>query len=150
LLQGVLLLYKGVSYHYLNRPELRHAAFDEARILMENRLKEVPESYYCHSILGFALCGLGQKEQAIREGEIAVELISDDQYLGPSLLEGLARIYACVDEEDKAIDILEQLMETHYSEPISVWDLKKNVSWNPLRDNPRFQKLIEKYSGKKS
>ncbi|UCE19576.1 MAG: tetratricopeptide repeat protein [Gemmatimonadota bacterium] len=144
--QGLLLVYKGVSHHYLNQPELRHAAFDEARILMENRLNEVPESHYCHAILGIALCGLGRKEEAIREGEIAVELISDDRFLGPSLLESLARIYACVDEGDKAIDILQQLMETHYDGAISVWNLKKSVSWDPLRDNPRFQRLIEKYS----
>ena len=81
---------------------------------------------------------------------MAVEIASDDLFLGPAFLEDLARVYATVKEEDKAIDLLEQLMETHYDDAISVWDLKKSMIWDPLRNNPRFQRLVEKYSGAES
>ena len=63
-----------------------------------------------------------------------------------AFLEILAVIYAWVDEEEKAIDILEQLMESYYVSGISIWNLKKVMRWDPLRDNPRFQQLIEKYA----
>ncbi|UCE19254.1 MAG: protein kinase [Gemmatimonadota bacterium] len=144
--QGLLLLFKGFSYHYVNKPERSRAAFDEARILMEQRLKEVPKSSFCHAILGLALCRLDRKEEAIREGKLAVEITSDDRYLGSTFLEFLAVIYAWVDEVEKAIDLLDQLMESHYYNSVSIWDLKKSIRWDPLRDNPRFQRMIEKYS----
>ncbi len=55
----------------------------------------------------------------------------------------LAYVYSIVGEYDKALDEIELLLTIPYN--FTTWDLKLNPFWDPLRDNERFQKLIEKY-----
>ena len=92
--------------------------------------------------LGLALAYLGRKEEAIREGERGVELapVSKDAYNGPYFQHQLARIYMLVGEHEKAIDQLEPLLKIpYYLSP--AW-LKIDPNFDPLRKNPRFQKLV--------
>ena len=89
-----------------------------------------------------AYLGDGHKEEAIREGLRAVELapLSKDAFSGPYLQTLLARIYMLVGEPDKAIDQLEPLLKVPcFLSP--AW-LAINPFYEPLRSNPRFQKLV--------
>src|SRR4029079_12806419 len=95
-----------------------------------------------HAILGSALAYLGRKADAIREGRRAVELISPakDGYTGPYLQHQLVRIYLLAGEEEKALDQLEPLLKIpYYLTP--AW-LKIDPMFDPLRKNPRFQRLV--------
>jgi serine/threonine-protein kinase len=95
-----------------------------------------------HAILGTALAYLGRKADAVREGRRAVELVptTRDGYTGPYLQHQLVRIYILVGENDKALDELEPLLKTpYYLTP--AW-LKIDPMFDPLRKNPRFQRLI--------
>jgi len=92
---------------------------------------------------------LGRKDDAIREGRRAVELKpeSKDAYDGAIMNCFLALIYARVGENDLAIPLIERLLRTpgavdtvNYS--ITVNDLKLRSEWDPLRSDPRFEKLI--------
>ena len=78
-------------------------------------------------------------------GKRAVELlpVEKEAWRGTYRIEDLARIYTVVGEYDKAIDKLESLL----SRPgmLSVNILKLDPVWDPLRDHPRFQRLLEKY-----
>ena len=121
------------------------AYYDSTRIHLEARTEERPDDERFRSALGIAYAALGRKEAAIREGELAVELIpvSKEAVRGVRRLEDLALIYATVGEYDAAIDQLEILLSvpSHTSAPM----LRIDPAWDPLRDNPRFQALLAKY-----
>jgi len=90
--------------------------------------------------VSFAYAGL--KEKAIREGLHAAELlpISKDAYMGPYIQHQLARIYILAGEPEKALDHLEPLLKIPYY--LSPGVLKIDPNFDPLRSNPRFQKLV--------
>jgi len=124
-------------------------AFEQARPAFEAALKEAPESADRHANLGWLYAFMGRKDEAIREGRRAVELKpeSKDAYDGAIMNSYLALIYARVEKKDLALPLIERLLKTpgavdsvDYS--ITVNDLKYRWEWDPLRDDPRFQKLI--------
>jgi eukaryotic-like serine/threonine-protein kinase len=115
---------------------------EEARRAFEEQLRAAPEDSGRRVALGLALAHLGQKEQAIREGERGVALlpVSRDAEFGPYYQHQLARIYVLVGEPEKALDQLEPLLKIPYL--LSPGWLKIDPNFDPLRKNPRFQKLI--------
>jgi tetratricopeptide (TPR) repeat protein len=131
----------------MGKQELAHKKYETARVLLETKIQADPEDARYHSALGIALAGLGRKEGAIREGLRAVEIlpISKEAWQGAYRLEDLARIYAMVGEEDRAIDTLERLMSVPID--LGVVALKLDPSWKSLRNHPRFQELIRRYGG---
>jgi serine/threonine-protein kinase len=69
--------------------------------------------------------------------------VSKDAFGGPDYVEGLAQIYVMVGEYDAALDQIEYLLSIPYW--LSVPSLRIDPLWDPLRNHPRFQKLLEKY-----
>ncbi len=130
-------------YMYMHKKELAKKYFDDARDILESKIEESPENERFHSSLGIAYAGLGRKQEAIREGQLGIELLpmAKDAWGGPFRVEDLARIYVMVGEFDAAIDQLEFLL----SKPgeLSIPLLRLDPAWNPLREHPRFKKLIE-------
>ena len=94
--------------------------------------------------LGLRMRHSDSKEDAIREGKRAIELlpVSKDAVWGPNCVVTLALIYALTGEEDAAIDRIEYLLSIPASE-MSVPLLRIDPRWDPLRNNPRFQKLLQ-------
>jgi len=133
-------------HHLRKEPQLARASYDAARILLEKELKERPEDPRVHSSLGIVYAGLGYKNEAIREGKLAADLypVSKDAYDGPARLADLALIYVMVGQYDAALDQIEHLLSIPSA--ISVSLLRLDPLWDPLRNHPRFQKLLEKYS----
>ena len=86
---------------------------------------------------------LGLRDKAIREAQKAVDLIpvSKDALDGPEYLAHLAETYTIAGEYDAAIDKLEYLLEIPAG--VHPGELKVDPLWVPLRDNPRFQRLLE-------
>ena len=121
------------------------AYYDSARITYEERVRDDRNDYAAHGNLGIAYAGLGRREEAIREGKLAVEILplSRDALAGTGRILALAKIYAMVSEQDEAIDQLEVLLSI--PSDISVPLLKIDPQWDPLREHPRFQALLEKY-----
>jgi len=115
---------------------------DEARRAFEKQLLATPQDPQRHAILGVTLAYLGQKEVAIREGEHAVTLepVAKEAMDGPYLAHQLVRIYMLVGEPEKALDQLEPLLKVPYF-LTPAW-LKIDPNFDPLRKNPRFQKLV--------
>jgi tetratricopeptide (TPR) repeat protein len=114
----------------------------KARAVFEQQLGDAPNDPQLHSLLGLSLAYLGKKDEAIREGERAVALrgIARDGIQGPGDVWQLSRILTIVGEQEKAIDRLEQVLKVPaYLSP--GW-LKIDPNFDPLRKNPRFQKLV--------
>jgi serine/threonine-protein kinase len=125
--------------------QLERAYYDSARSMLEIRIEQHPDDERYRTALGIAYAGLGRKEDAIREGRLGVELLpmSKEAWRGAYRAEDLARIYTMVGEYDAAIDQLEALLAV--PSPTAVPMLRIEPTWNPLRDYPRFQALLEKY-----
>ena len=115
---------------------------EEARKAIEEQLRAAPDDAQRHVDLGLALAYLGRKEEAIREGErgVALDPVSKDARNGPYFQHQLARIYMLVGEPEKALDQLEPLLKIPYY--LSPGWLKIDPNFDPLRKNPRFQKLV--------
>ena len=128
---------------YMNKNELAKKYYDEARSFLESKIQERPEDARFHSSLGIAYAGLGRKEDALREGKLGVKLlpVSKEAMRGLSRVEDLARIYVMVGEYDEAIDQLEYLLSIPSRLTIPL--LRLDPAWDPLRNHPRFKKLIE-------
>ena len=86
---------------------------------------------------------LGRKEDAINEGKKAVELLPEfeDAVEGPKATAALAEIYASVGEHDEAFLLLDHLLAVPNG--LTVPQLRLDPVWDPLRADPRFQKLCE-------
>ena len=112
---------------------------------MEEQLRNRPEDPWLHGFLGQAYAGLRRKEDAIREGKRATELlpISKDAIMGPIFLTDLAAIYAKVGEHQEALDQIEYLLSIPSF--LSIQSLQLESRWKPLWNHPRFQELVEKY-----
>jgi tetratricopeptide (TPR) repeat protein len=115
---------------------------EEARRAFEEQVKAAPQNAQRRVLLGLALAYLGRKEEAIREGNRSMELtpVTRDAALGPYDQHQLVRIYILVGENEKALDELEQLLRIPYD--LSPAWLRIDPNFDPLRKNPRFQKLV--------
>jgi serine/threonine-protein kinase len=91
---------------------------------------------------------LDQKQEAIAEGRRAVELLpeSEDAFDGPQITAVLAQIYAWTGELDEAFRLLDHLLIVPNGLTVPI--LKLDPAWDPLRKDPRFQALIDKYRPK--
>jgi serine/threonine protein kinase/tetratricopeptide (TPR) repeat protein len=116
---------------------------DSARAGFEERLVGSPDDAQSHMFRGLALAYLGRKAEAIAEGERGVALlpIAKDTYLGPYMQHQLVRIYIETGEYEKALDRLEPLLKVPYN--LSPGWLRIDPTFDPLRKNPRFLKLVE-------
>jgi TolB-like protein/Tfp pilus assembly protein PilF len=124
--------------------------FQDAQPVFEDAVKEAPLSAIRHANLGWLYAFMGRKEDAIREGRRAVELKPETKDAVDGVIVNcyLALIYARVGEKDLAFQLLERLLKTpgavdsvDYS--ITINDLKHRWEWDPIRSDPRFQKLLE-------
>ena len=117
-------------------------AFDSARVMLEALVDEHPTEPRYRSALGLALAGLGRAEEAVREGEEGLRLMPPEReaWRGTWQVGQLARIYAMTGRVEEAIDRLEYLLSSPSDE--SVWTLRLDPSWDPLRENPRFRALV--------
>jgi len=140
-------LLKAFLYDYLNKKEEAHAAYDSARVILENAMKTNISDPRYHSSLGLSYAGLGKFKDAINEGKKAVELlpITKDAVYGTMFVIDLAAIYTMTGEYDLALEQIELLLSI--PSPISKAWLKMDVRFKPLYNNPKFQNLPEKNPG---
>ncbi|HET7321721.1 MAG TPA: tetratricopeptide repeat protein [Longimicrobiaceae bacterium] len=117
-------------------------AFERAHRTLEAALREHPEDERIHIALGYALAGLGRRGEA--EGEIrrADEILplSLDEYIGLFNAQEYAAIRAQAGDADGAIAGLEQLLRG--PSYLSANNLRLDPIWDPIRRDPRFQRLM--------
>ena len=126
----------------------------QARSELERFLKEQPENYLLIGDLALTNMGLGDKAAALAltERALAVLPIEKDAVDGPAPIEILARVAAGMGEPERAIVALQKLLSTPYEGllafnlPLTPALLRLDPMFNPLRNDPRFQKLASSVS----
>jgi TolB-like protein/Flp pilus assembly protein TadD len=118
------------------------AAFTAARAEQEKLVRANPDDAGTLCILGLIEAALGRKEEALREGWRAVELlpVEKDARSGPAMIVCLARIAAWVGDNDLACEQL--VRASRLPSSVSYGDLKLMPWWDPLRGNPCFEKIV--------
>ncbi len=124
------------------------AALLKAKDLVEAQLKESPDAADMHVQLAKVLAYLGDKDAALAEARRASELLpeSKDAFGGPEIAAGVAEVHAILGDNGRAIEILDGLLGRPST--VTVQGLKVNPIWDPLRTDPRFQALLNKYGAK--
>jgi len=119
------------------------AAFNSARRELGQTVQNQPDYAAGLCALGVIDAVLGNKEDAIREGERAVQLtpVSKNAIEGATLVRYLAVIYAWAGDKDRAI---QRLAETTYlpGSHVSYGYLRLHPLWDPLRGDPRFEAIV--------
>src|SRR5947207_3547604 len=133
---------EGVVAQFRGEKAAAHAAFTSVRAEAAKIVAEQPDYPEGLCVLGMADAALGNKEDAIREGRHAVELlpVTKDAIIGPLLVKYLALIYAWTGEKDLAFEQLN--MATRIPGYLSYGQLRLHPYWDSLRGDPRFDKIV--------
>ena len=118
------------------------AALAKAREIAEGEVRAAPDDAGRRIMLGKILALLGEKDAAMAEAQRGMELLpeSKDAFNGPDVTEAAAEVYMLAGEQDRAIDMLAGLLKR--PSYLTVHLLKLDPTWDPLRENPRFQALL--------
>ena len=117
-------------------------AFADARAEAADLVAKQPDYANALCVLGMADAALGHKDDAIREGRRAVELLpmTKDAIIGPLLVRNLALIYTWTGEKDLAFEQLS--IAAKVPSYLSYGQLRLHPYWDPLRSDPRFDKIV--------
>ena len=137
------LVNAGYCYLWTGRPEEARRAFTRAL----NELKPTPDTVVppdaniSPMLPALAYAGLGEKEMALKQAQQALKDYETDA-IGKAQTEvAIAQVQAQLGDREAAITALPHLLEVPAG--ITTADLKFNPFWDPLRNDPRFQKLCQ-------
>jgi TolB-like protein/Flp pilus assembly protein TadD len=128
-----------------------HAAFTRARLEQEKIVQAQPDYGPALCVLGLIDAALGRKEEALREGRRAIELLplEKDSTAGSQMLVYFAIIAAWVGEKDIALQYLADNVQSPGGYIVATYgSLKLLPFWDPLRGDPRFEKIVQSLAPK--
>ena len=133
---------EGLIARMTNDEHKAQLAFAAARAEQEKIVKAQPDFGPAWCVLGMIDAGLGRKEEALREGRRALELLPAEKeaLVGRYLARYFAVIAAWVGEKDLACEQLAVVVQPPSN--VSYGELKLMPWWDPLRGDPCFEKIV--------
>ena len=132
----------GRVYFYAGDKVKAHEAYQSARAYIERAVAEQPQSAFVQLALAELMAGIGERDEAIRLCERAVEMlpVSRDALHGPTILVYSAEIYGMLGDATRAVPLIERSLAipSFQQRPTLHLDPK----WDSIRSDPRFQQLI--------
>ena len=141
-----LLLRSGQAHAMLADAANARRDYDAARVMLERAIAAVEkvgdESFDLRCNLSLAYAALGWKQQAVAESQRTHEILPEwkDAWAGFGRRRDAAEVFARVGDHDAALALLERQVTTPAG--VSVENLKLDPRWDPLRSDPRFQRLL--------
>jgi serine/threonine-protein kinase len=134
---------RGLAAKFRGDELAARTAFTSARKELEQTVRSQPDYAAALCALGVIDAALGNKEEAVREGERAVQLmpLSKSAVEGSMLIQYLAVIYAWVGDKDRAIERVAQAANLPGG-VLSYGHLRLDPLWDPLRRDPRFEAIV--------
>ena len=123
-------------------PQAR-AAFDSARVALEAAVTATPDDARAHVALASALAGLGRSDEAVREAELALQIMptTRDAMIAQAIERQAATVFVDLGRPDRAI----ALLTSFFSRPTIGYTrfyLTVDPAWDGLRDHPAFRGLV--------
>jgi TolB-like protein/tetratricopeptide (TPR) repeat protein len=133
----------GATWNLLGDSARARAYGDSARTVADAQLASFPNDAQLHELRARSLALAGNKAEAIAEAERALKMreTSLDASTGPYVRYQAARVFVQSGAHDRALDIIEPLLTTNYSDLTPAW-LRLDPVFRPLKGKPRFEKLI--------
>ena len=143
-------LMQAEMYHGLGDEREARAHYEIARAMMADSAAAHPNDPSIHAALGLALAGLGRKRDAISEAERAMEIepVSKNSRAATAHMGIAVEIFARVGEHDRAFETLELLLSMPSGREASIPFLRVWPGFDPLRSDPRFDQLLDRFSVK--
>jgi serine/threonine-protein kinase len=143
-------LVEGLIARLMKDDAKARAAFTEAIAEQEKIVQAEPNHGPARCVLGLIYAALGRKDEALREGRRAVELLpmERDAIRGKAMIRYLAKIAAWVGDSDLACEQL--AIATQVPSGVTYGQLKLMPWWDPLRDDPCFKKIVASLAPKDS
>jgi tetratricopeptide (TPR) repeat protein len=138
--------YEGIIAQGLGNEETARAGFSKAREAAARIADAQPNDGKALMVLATIDARLGHDDAARRQGEHAVRLlpVSKDAPAGVEVMVDLAKIYARIGEKVRALDVLEEAARLPLG--LNYGLLKLDEAWDPLRAEPRFEKLLSAFA----
>src|SRR6266545_2402985 len=141
---------EGLIARMTNDEQKAQSAFTAAHAEQEKIVAAQPDFGPSWCVLGLIDAGLGRKEEALREGRRALELlpVEKDALVGQYLIRYFAVIAAWVGEKDFACEQL--AIAVRPPSNVTYGELKLMPWWDPLRGDPRFEKIVTSLAPKET
>jgi tetratricopeptide (TPR) repeat protein len=133
----------GVTYQLAGKSEMAEQHFEAAREHLKSALEANPKDFRLYNALGTVLTGLGENEEAVRMARQAIDAMSGDTYALPNYQLDAILVFVAAGDSNAAIEELDAYLGAPGD--WSIEGLLPDPRLDPIRDDPRFQALVEKY-----